>query len=177
VRCAIILRLRVNGGASSLETEHDDHTGARGQEQDTTTDPVNHKRGEESPEQVPDLKDTVDEELDGGINDADGYEDLVEVVGDETVTRPLGEESKGDDDPHASPVSRGGEEGLPADGRCDLAIELDGGLDFLEFIPDKGIFPVTVGVVVRQDVQSLIVASLANQPTGGLGNEPDEADL
>jgi len=35
------------------------------------------------------LEDAVDEELDGGVSDADGVEDGVEVVGNKTVATPL----------------------------------------------------------------------------------------
>ena len=46
-----------------------------------------------------------DEQLDGSIGDTDSLEDGVQVVRDETVTGPLGEEGDGNDDDHTSPVT------------------------------------------------------------------------
>ena len=157
-----------------MQDESDSHSCDGSQEKSTATDSVDEGSGEESPCQVPDLKDTVDEELDSGVQDTDSLEDLGEVVRDETISGPLREKGKSDDNSHASPVSWGGEKGLPADLRFDFTIELDGSLDFVEFISNKTVIFVAVSMVVCECFQSLCIASLLDQPTGRLGNEENE---
>ena len=56
----------------------------------------------------------VDEELDRGVGNTNAVEDILEVIRDETVTRPLREEGDSDNNDHTSPVSRGSNESLPA---------------------------------------------------------------
>lgn len=54
---------------------------------------------------VVDLENAVDEQLLSLASDSDTVEDFGEVVGDETVTGPLREESEGNDDPHSLKVT------------------------------------------------------------------------
>jgi len=123
------------------------------------------------------LEDTVDQKLDGGVGDTNTIEHLVEVVRDETVTRPLGEEGEGNDDPHALPVSGVLVEGLPADVGGNGAVEFDGGLDFVELVADERILVVAIGVVVGQGLEGLCLTTLGDEPTRGLGDEPDQSNL
>ncbi len=117
MRRSFVPGLRVHRRARRLEREEDEHARARAQEQHAAAGLVDERRGEERPGQVPDLQDAVDEQLDGRVRDADGVEDLVEVVRDEPVAGPLREEGERDDDAHAAAVAYGREERLPADGR------------------------------------------------------------
>ena len=112
-----------------------------------------------------DLEDTVNQELYGGVHNADGNKNLIKVVRNETVAGPLGEEGEGNNDPHAVPISRGGEEILPPNGRGNLTVKLDGGFDFLELVLDKGIFFIAIGVVIGKGFQGSLAAAFANQPT------------
>jgi hypothetical protein len=97
---------------NSMRREEGDHADRRDDEQEPAAGTVNDERGGDGPGQVPDLEDTVDEQLGGRVRDADGVEDLVEVVRDETVAGPLREEGDGDDEAHALEVTGCGEERL-----------------------------------------------------------------
>ncbi len=134
-----ISMLSEQGRADGLKSEENKHASRRGQEEEAATESVNQEGGAESPGQIPDLKDTVDEQLDGGVGDADGVEDTVKVVRHETISGPLGEESKSNDDPKTPQVARLGEEGFPPNVGGDGAVELDSSLDFLELVLDEGI--------------------------------------
>ena len=119
----------------------------------------------------------VDEELDRGVGNTNAVEDILEVIRDETVTRPLREEGDSDNNDHTSPVSRGSNESLPANVSSNLGIEFEGSLDFLILVLDDTIIFVTIGVIVGQSAQSLSIATFADEPTGGLWDKDDEADL
>lgn len=51
------------------------------------------------------------------------------------------EERKGDNDPQTLPVTRACEERLVPDVGCDVLIERDGRLYFLELVLNKGVMP------------------------------------
>jgi len=172
-----LLSVGVDSRAGGDEDEEEEHADGGGEEESAATDLVDEGSGGKSPSQVPDLEDTVDEELDGGVEDTDGLEDTGEVVRDDTVAGPLGEEGESDDDTHALEVAGGLEEGGPSNLLSDGAVELDGSLDFLVLVLDERILLIAVGVVVGEDLESLGVAVLADQPTRGLGSEPDKGDL
>lgn len=157
--------MSVDGRAGGLQREKNDHAGNRGHEEDTTTNLVNKGGSEESPEQIPDLEDTINQELYGGVENADGNKNLIKVVRNETIARPLGEKGEGNNDPHAASISCGGEEIFPPNGGGNLTVEFNGGFDFLELILDKGILFVAVGVVIGKGFQGLLIAAFANQPT------------
>ena len=118
-----------------------------------------------------------DEQLDSGVGDTDGLEDIIEVVRDKTVSRPLREEGDGDDNPHTLPVSRSRDKSLPADGLLNFTVELNGSPNFLVLVLDQGIFGVTIGVIVGEGLQSLLMATLADEPTGRFRAEPEEGNL
>lgn len=173
----VILVLGVDSTAHGLHDEEEEHANGGGDEEKTTTDLVNKGGGDESPSQVPDLKDTVDEELVSAVGNTDSFQNCVEVVRDETIAGPLGEESDGNDDAHTLAVSGGGKQGLPANLLGHRLVEVDGVLDLFIFVLDQRILVVSVGVIVGEGLQGLLVATLADEPTWGLGGEPDEAYL
>jgi len=72
-----------------LQGEKDQHANGGSHEQDTTTNALDHERGHECPSQIPDLEDAIYEELGGRIGDPNAIEDLVQVVRDKTIPRPL----------------------------------------------------------------------------------------
>lgn len=92
--------------ADSLESEEDKHADTGCDEEETAAKTINKERGAKCNTQIPNLKDTVDEELGSRVGDANSVEDLVEVVRDQTVTRPLREEGNSNDNPHALAVTR-----------------------------------------------------------------------
>eukprot|EP00753_Platysulcus_tardus_P022222 PLAT9429.2.p2 GENE.PLAT9429.2~~PLAT9429.2.p2 ORF type:complete len:186 (-),score=4.42 PLAT9429.2:655-1212(-) len=168
---------REQRNANRLHRPEQQHPARARQEEHAAPRTVDHEARAARPEQVPDLQDPVDEELRRRVRDADRVEDLVEVVRDEPVARPLREESDRDDDTHALPVAGRREEGLPADVGGDGAVELDCRADLFVFVLDKRVLVIAVGVVVGERLQGLGIFSFAHEPTRRLGDEPDEEDL
>lgn len=68
-----------------MESEEQQHTTARCDKEDTATNAIDEERSNDSDAQVPNLKDSVDEQLDGRVCDANSIENLVEIVRDETI--------------------------------------------------------------------------------------------
>ena len=128
------------------------HQTGRAEDEDSTPETVHGVRGVQSRDETPDLEDTVDEELSARIGDADLVQDFGEVVREETVAGPLGEEGHGDDDAHAFTVSWGRDERFPADVGGDGPVELEGGLDFLEFELHDGVLSAWISVRRKQSL-------------------------
>jgi hypothetical protein len=148
-----------------LQCEKYDHADDGGHKEDTTANLVNKGGGEESPEQIPDLEETVKQKLYRGVYNADGLKNLIKVVRNEAVAGPLGEEGEGNNDPHTASISCGGEEMLPPSGGGNQTVKFDGGFNFLKLILDKGILFVAISVVIGKGFQCLLIAAFANQPT------------
>ena len=87
------------------------------------------------------------------------------------------EEGDGDDDGHTLPVTRSGPESRPANVGRDGAVELDASLDLVELVKDETVSLVTVGMVVCEGAERLGLLALTDEPTGRLGDEPDEEEL
>ena len=101
----LVACLSVHRGARGLQRKEHCHTRSGRDEQQTTTQTLDHERCKTRPEEVPDLEDTVDEELSGRVCDANAIEHLVEVVRHKTIARPLREEGDGNNDPETLKVA------------------------------------------------------------------------
>jgi len=130
----------------------------------------------DSDKQVPDLETTVDDILSVGVGVANSVQSLVEVVRHDTVTGPLGEEARCDTDEHAVAVTLCLPEDRPAL-RLELLLELESGVDFLDFELDELVLLVSIGVGPGEDVKSLFRFTLGDEETGRFVDEPDEDKL
>ena len=101
----------------------------------------------------------VDEELDRGVGNTNAVEDILEVVRNETVTRPLREEGNSDNDAHTPAVAGCFDKLEPPSPLLDLLFG-DGSADLVEFESDKRIFGVAVSVVVSQSFQCLFFSAV-----------------
>lgn len=108
------------------------------------------------------MEDTVDKELDGWIGNTDCLEHCVEVVGYETISRPLGEPSESDDDRQTLAVTRCLDQGHPADSGSNSPVEIDGGLYLFVLELNKRVLLITISVIVSQDMESFGVPALAH---------------
>ena len=62
-------------------------------------------------------------------------------------------------------------------GVLTLLVHGNSGLDLLKLVEDEGVGLVAVGMVVREGVKRLGLLALADEETGGFGDEPDEEEL
>jgi len=97
----------VTSRADGLEGKEEEHSNAGGKEKDPSPNPLDERGSSDSPCQIPNLENTIDEELDCRIRDTNGLEYFVEIVGDETIPRPLGEPTESHDDYQTLAVTRG----------------------------------------------------------------------
>jgi hypothetical protein len=63
MRCCWVLSLDELFRANSLECKEQKHAAGRCQEEEATSEPFAQESGQNSPEQVPDCEDTIDEQL------------------------------------------------------------------------------------------------------------------
>jgi hypothetical protein len=174
--CTDVLGILVGSGHGGDDGVGDQHTSGGDDEEGATTGAFDVQGGGDGDDEVVDGEDTVDEGLIVGVGDADTVEDLGEVVRDKTVSRPLGEDTNADDDPHAATISGSAEEIEPADA-SSLSLESKSLLDFIVLEGDERVRDVTVCVPSGDDVLGLFITTLVDQPTRGLGEEPNEEDL
>lgn len=83
------------------------HSCRSGEEERTTTELVNPETHEEGDDKVDDGENTIDLELQLRVGDASEGEDIGHVVGDETVSGPLREETERDQDDETVTVALG----------------------------------------------------------------------
>lgn len=95
-RCVPVLGLLE---ADRLRGPEDDHADAGRHEQLASPYAIDEERSGHCHDQIPDLQKAVDEELCRRVRDVNRVENLVEIVRNKTVARPLGEERNCDDDP------------------------------------------------------------------------------
>lgn len=106
-----------------------------------------------------------------------GVVELRGIVGDDGVSRPLGEETEGEEDGKTIAVATGLEEVEVAGVLVVLVLHADGLLDLAELELNERVVLVAVGVVLGEDVEGLLVLLLGDEVTGGLGDPVDEDEL
>lgn len=79
----------------------------------------------------------------------------IHVVGEESVTRVLRNDTEGDDDSKAPPVTACLEE-IDVSGRCDRFVGLDSLLDFTVLELNCGVVHVTTSMVLGKNLESLL---------------------
>ena len=67
------------------------------------------------------------------------YVNLVKIIWDQAIARPLWKEGDSDNNPHAFTVTRRGDKWFPTNILDDSTIKINGRLDFFEFILNEGI--------------------------------------
>jgi len=164
------------GGHGGNDGIRDKHTSGRDDEERATASLLDGHRGGDSDDKVVDGEDTVDESLIVGAGDSDTVEDLVEVVRDDTVSRPLREYTDTDDDPHAAAITWSAEQVDPRDAGS-LRFESNGLFDFVVLESDQGMVEITTSVISGDDRLGTLVLTPVDQPTRRLWDEPHKEQL
>jgi hypothetical protein len=92
------LCLGVLGGSNGLNDEGHQHARARREEQRTTTNLVDKETDADGRDELHDGEITIDLQLGLVVCDSNGLEHSGEIVRDQGVSRPLGEQAKADKD-------------------------------------------------------------------------------
>jgi hypothetical protein len=153
-----------------------EHTTGSEQEQWTTTEFIDEETHGKSGGEVDDVEDTVDLESELRVQDTGSLENIVHVVGDESVTGPLGEETEGYENDKTTTVTPGLEEFDPSIALVFL-LELDGVADFTVFDLDELILSVSTSMCLGENVKSLLIFALGDQVTWGFWDHPDGNQL
>ena len=112
-RVDVYCRFGVQCRADRLKSEEEDHAANTTETKLSSTDLVDEECECNRRGVVEDLEDTIDELLVELTGDSNGIENFGKVVRDQTVTGPLREKGKRDDDPHSFAVTWVGEKRCP----------------------------------------------------------------
>jgi hypothetical protein len=93
--------------ANCPDDEGDAHGGGGSKEERAATDAVNEQSARNRDDERENGETTVETKLGVAIGDTNALEDVGSIVGDETVARPLGEETEGCEEQEPVPVALG----------------------------------------------------------------------
>lgn len=171
------VRVVIDSTGDGPADERANHAEDRDQEERTTAELVDLHGGNDGDSQIEDGLASGDAELLVLLGDTGALVDGVHVVGEQSITRVLGDDTEGDDDGQPPAVTLGAEEVHVGGGPVGLLLDADGLLDLLELELDGSIVGVATSVPGGKDVEGLLVPVLVDEETGGLGDEPDEGEL
>jgi hypothetical protein len=171
---AFTLLLRRGDGP---EDEAHAHGGCGGDEQGSATNAVNQHGAGAGDDERQNRETAIETKLGVCVGDTDGFVDVGGVVGDETVARPLREQTQGAEKHQPVPVSPGLEEVEVRRGLGVHELEADGFFDLMVFKLHRGVIDITIRVVFSKNIECFLVAVLRDQPTWGFRDEEDEAEL
>ena len=172
---SIVLIVQARG--EGPEDEGAEHTRRGGKEHGTAADLVDEQRHRDGNEEGQAGLAGRETELLGRVRDAGGIVQDAGIVGNDGVTRPLGEETERKQDDEAVTVALGPEEVQVAAACAGLELEAESLLDLLELKLDGSVVLVTVGVVLGKHLEGNIVPVLGDVETGRLGHPVDEGAL
>lgn len=158
-------------------SEENGHSDGTGQEQESSSESVDHHGTKDGGGVVGELQDSVDEGSGLGLGDTDRDEDRVQVVRDETVTGPLGEEGDGDNDPHPLQVTPALEQAEPGRALRSLLLKLDGGLALVELVLGERVRSVSGTVPLDEEIHGTLLLAIVDVPSRRFGDHEDEDDL
>jgi hypothetical protein len=127
---------------------------------------LTHSDGDDA---VPDVENAVDDKLGIRVFDTNTIKHTGDIIRHETVSRPLREQTSGDQDEKPVAVALGFEKLQPAS-LISLLLESDGLFDFLKLKFHKLVLDVAFSVDFCEHIQGLLVLALGDVPTWRLGD-------
>ena len=153
------------------------HGSSSSDKERATTDFVAKKSAGDRDDKRKDGETAVKPELSVCVGNANGLVDISCVVRDETVARPLREETERSEEHKPVAVATCLKEVEVRRTLLVLEFETESLLDLGVFELNGGIVDVAIGVVLAEDSKGFFVPLLRDQPTWGFRDEPDESQL
>ena len=172
-----LARVLVDGGGDGPADEGHAHTGGGGQEERTTTNLVDEGSGIEGHSEIQDTFTGRESKLLVLVLDTGTCVDKVDVVGEQSVTGVLRDNTEGDENSEPPSVTLGPDEVQVARVRLSILLHSDGLPHLLVGELDSRVVAVALSVVIGKHRFGLLVALLGDEPTWGFGDPPDEAEL
>jgi hypothetical protein len=172
-----LVRVLVDGTGDGPAHESEDHAEDGGQEERATAELVDAQGSGNGDGEIENGLAGGDAELGVLVGDAGALVDGVHVVGEQSVTRVLRDDTERDDDGQPPAVALGAEEVEVAGGLVGILLDADGLPDLAVLELDCGVVLVAATVPLGEHGQGLLVPVLVDQVTGGFGNPPDEGKL
>jgi hypothetical protein len=143
-----------------------EHAKRGNEEHSTTTKLVDNKRCRDGNDPTPNSETAVDNKLFLLRRNSDLVEDLEEIIRDDSVSRPLGEEAEANENQETMSVTLGldeFEEGVTS----VFLFECKGGFDFFVDELDGDIVDIVKSIIMGHDPESAIWSILLDVPTWG----------
>lgn len=146
--------------------KRDEHSAGRKEEGETTVESLNKQSTADGDDHVENSLAGAHDETVGLVRHASVGVKSGRVVGDDTVARPLREDTEGEENGETIAVALGFEEVDVSAAVFGNLLHLDGIANLTEFKLDGGMVGVTAGVILGEDGQSLIMAIFGDEETG-----------
>lgn len=153
------------------------HTDSGSKEEWTTAEFINSHRAANSDEKLEHVLSCIESSLLGLVLNTSTLIDDVGIVADESISGVLRDNTQGDQKHETVTVTAGSKEIKIAAALLGLVLEGDCVLDLSVLKLHGRVVGVAVGVILGKDVKGFLVALVGHEPTGGLGDPPDEGDL
>jgi hypothetical protein len=140
---------------------------------ETTLAELTHGGGDDH---VPDIQNSVDDKLSVLVGDTDIGEYTIDVVGHESISRPLGEETSRKQNEKPVAVALGLEQLEPTSLFC-LLLDSNSLSDLIVFKLNNLVIGIPLSVDLCKNRKSLLGLALGNVPTWRFGDQPDAGDL
>lgn len=171
------LGVLVDSTSDGPESERGDHTAGGGQEERTATELVDAKSGSDRDGKIEDGLSGRQGELLVLLGDTGTLVDDVHVVGEESVTGVLRDDTERNDDGQTPEVTLGLDE-IDVRGRAVVvAVGLDSLLDLAVLELNERVVLVTATVVLGENSKGLLRLVLVDKETWRLGDPPDTDKL
>lgn len=172
-----LVRVSIDGAGDGPAHKGADHAEDGGEEERPTTELVNGQGSANCDAKIENRLAGGNTELLVLASDSGSLVDGAHVLGEQSVTRVLGDNAERDDDGQPPAVALGAEEIEVGRGLVGVLLDLDGLLDLAELELDSSVVGVATGVPLGKNRKSLLLPILVDEVTGGLRDPPDEDEL
>lgn len=172
-----VARVLVYGRCDGPDGEHDHHAGGTDEEEAATTGGIDESGGGDGGDEGNGGLTNVETQTLTGAGDSCALVDQAGVVGEQSVTGVLRNDTERDQNGQPPAVTSSLQEVDVAATLVGLFLHAHRLLDLLELELDGGVELVSSGVVVGEHVESLVSAIFADKPSRRLWDPVDEAKL
>ena len=171
------MRVLVDGASNGPQDEREYHPERRDQEQGTTTKSIDSQGGRNGNNKIEDRLACRKSKLLILLSDAGTLIDGVHVVGEESVTRVLRDDTKRNDDSQSPAITPCAEEVQIASRSVGFLLDTNCFLDLSKLELNSSVVNIPASMMLGKDLKRFFVSILVDKKTGRLRKPPNECKL